>query len=225
MYPLLAAISKSNNILIDNAEDLGIVMPMYNLLAYSKNYSKTSGSSWNYYRDEPNSSMVGDINYSIRNSKTFDYKTSVTERLEGTDTEKSVEIVVTLKYLSNLMENITHNINQLWSIFDFNMVYKLCNRNKEDKKAEPDADLAVAEINAPTNAEFSITYTTLYLPVVTLSIEDDKKLLQKLKTGFKRTVKWNKHRSDMPNQIKNSNLNYLIDPTFRKACSIICSII
>ena len=111
MYPLLAAISKSNNILIDNAEDLGIVMPMYNLLAYSKNYSKTSGSSWNYYRDEPNSSMVGDINYSIRNSKTFDYKTSVTERLEGTDTEKSVEIVVTLKYLSNLLENITHNIN------------------------------------------------------------------------------------------------------------------
>ena len=57
------------------------------------------------------------------------------------------------------------------------MVYKLCNRNKEDKKAEPDADLAVAGINAPTNAEFSITYTTLYLPVVTLSIEDDKKLL------------------------------------------------
>ena len=57
------------------------------------------------------------------------------------------------------------------------MVYKLCNRNKEDKKAELDADLAVAGINAPTNAEFSITYTTLYLPVVTLSIEDDKKLL------------------------------------------------
>ena len=47
-------ISKINNVLIDNTKDLDIAMPMYNLLEYSKNYRKTTGSFWDYYRDEPN---------------------------------------------------------------------------------------------------------------------------------------------------------------------------
>ena len=51
-------------------------------------------------------------------------------------------------------------------------------------------------------------------PVVTLSTENDKKLLEQLRTGFKKTIKWNKYRSEMTNQTKNNNLNYLIDPTF-----------
>ena len=71
-------------------------------------------------------------------------------------------------------------------------------------------------INAPTNATFQITDTKLYVPVVTLSTENDKKLLEQLRTGFKRTIKWNKYRSEMTNQTKNNNLNYLIDPTFTK---------
>ena len=54
----------------------------------------------------------------------------------------------------------------------------------------------------------------MYVPVVTLSAENDNKLLEQLKTGFKRTIKWNKYRSEMFNQTKNNNLNYLIDPTF-----------
>ena len=54
----------------------------------------------------------------------------------------------------------------------------------------------------------------MYVPVVTLSAEDDNKILEQLKSGFKRTIKWNKHGSEMSNQTKNNNLNYLIDPTF-----------
>ena len=54
----------------------------------------------------------------------------------------------------------------------------------------------------------------MYVPVVTLSAENDNKLLVQLKTGFKRTIKWNKYRSELCNQTKNNNLNYLIDPTF-----------
>ena len=50
----------------------------------------------------------------------------------------------------------------------------------------------------------------------TLSTQNDNKLLQQLKTGFKRTIKWNKYRSEMTIQVKNNNLNYLIDPTFTK---------
>ena len=54
----------------------------------------------------------------------------------------------------------------------------------------------------------------MYVPIITLSAENDNKLLEQLKRGFKRTIKWNKYRSEMSNQTKNNNLNYLIDPTF-----------
>ena len=67
--------------------------------------------------------------------------------------------------------------------------------------------------DSPTNAVFKIKDCKLYVPVVTLSAEIDNKLLEQLKTGFKRTIKWNKYRSEMSNQTKNNNLNYLIDPT------------
>ena len=53
--PFINCISKNNGIKIDNAENLDVVMPMYNLLEHKKNYKKTTGSLWNYYRDEPNS--------------------------------------------------------------------------------------------------------------------------------------------------------------------------
>ena len=71
-------------------------------------------------------------------------------------------------------------------------------------------------IVAPTELEFQITDTKLHVPVVTLSKENDKKLLEQLKSGFKRTVKWNKYRSQMTAQSNNNNLNYLIDPTLTR---------
>ena len=98
----ISCISKINNTLIDNAEDLDIVMPMYNLIEYSKTYRKTTGSLWNYYRDDPNSGLGGDddnINYSIKDSKSFDYKTNIKEKLgDNNRTKENVEIVVPLKY-------------------------------------------------------------------------------------------------------------------------------
>ena len=73
------------------------------------------------------------------------------------------------------------------------------------------------EIDNPTNATFKITNAKLYVPVVTLSTENDKKPLEQLRAGFKRTIKWNKYRPEMTNQTKNNNLNYLVNPTFTKA--------
>ena len=76
------------------------------MIEYSKNCRKTTGSLWNYYRDEPISGLGGDynnINYSTKDSKSFDYKTSITAKLEGNKLENDdVKIVVSLKYLSNL---------------------------------------------------------------------------------------------------------------------------
>ena len=62
----IPCISEINNTLIDNAEDLDVVMPMYNLLEYSKNYSKTTESLWNYYKDEPRSGAKNNINFQLR---------------------------------------------------------------------------------------------------------------------------------------------------------------
>ena len=69
-------------------------------------------------------------------------------------------------------------------------------------------------IVAPTELTFEITDTKLNVSVVTLSKENDTKLLEQLKSGFKKTIKWNKYRSQMTDQNTNNNLNYLIDPTF-----------
>ena len=66
--PFINCILKINGVKIDNAEDLDVVMPMYNLLEYSKNYRKTTGSLWNYYRDEPSNPLSSD-------SESFKYKT------------------------------------------------------------------------------------------------------------------------------------------------------
>ena len=68
--------------------------------------------------------------------------------------------------------------------------------------------------DSPESSAFKIKDCKLYVLVVTLSTENDNKLLEQLKTGFKRTTKWNKYRSEMSNQTKNNNLNYLIDLTF-----------
>ena len=81
--PFISCVSKINGELVENAEDLDIVMPIYNLLEYSKNYEKTSGSLFNYYRDEPNEAEIandnGAMNISIRNSKSLIIKLKLQE--------------------------------------------------------------------------------------------------------------------------------------------------
>ena len=89
--------------------------------------------------------------------------------------------------------------------------------DKLTKDADYGANPHVSEINNPKDAILQITDTKLYVPVVTLSKENDIKLLEQLKSGFKRTIKWNKYRSRMTTQPQNNNLNYLIDPIFTNA--------
>ena len=78
--PVISCISKINNTLIDNTEDLDVVMSLYNLIEYSKHCRKTTGSLWNYYRDEltddTNNNNIPNKN--VINSKSFKYKTGVT---------------------------------------------------------------------------------------------------------------------------------------------------
>ena len=106
--PFINCITKINGIKIDNVEDLDVVMPMYNLLEYSKNYKKTTRSLWNYYRDEPNSTTDDDnITHSILNSESFDYKANFISSVTNNNlTKEDFKIVIPLKHLSNFWKNL-----------------------------------------------------------------------------------------------------------------------
>ena len=180
--PFNSCITKINSTLVDNAEDLYIVMPIYNVVEYSRNYGKTAGSLWNYYRDEPNSGLGGDdnnINYSIKDLKSFDYKTSITGKLEdGNAGKDDAKIAVPLKYLSNFWRtldmpliNCEVSLALTWS--------EKCVLTSKTTRDASDNPLVLA-ITSPTNVTFKITDTKLYVPVVTLSTENDNKLLEQL---------------------------------------------
>ena len=185
---------------------------MYNLLEYSKNYEKTSGSLFNYYRNEPHEAETADangaINISIRNSKSFDYKTKIVGSLAAGELENisirnsksfayktkivgslaagelekdDVEIAIPLKYLGNF-----------WRSLDIPLInceitlvlscYKVCVLVGRAHRGLPAP--APALITSPENAIFEITDCKLYVPVVTLSAENDNKLLVQLKSGL-----------------------------------------
>ena len=91
--PFTKCISRRNNLDIDNAQDINIVMPMYNLIEYSDNYSKTSGSLWQYYKDDPNDN--------IKQSESFKSKIKITGKTSAAGNTKDAEIIVPSKYLSN----------------------------------------------------------------------------------------------------------------------------
>ena len=96
---LINYISKINGVKTDNAEDLDVVMPMYNLIEYSNNYRKTTSSLWNYYRDETSNTLSSDSEY-------FKYKTSIVGKTpEDKDSLTDTKVVVPLKHLSNFWKS------------------------------------------------------------------------------------------------------------------------
>ena len=110
--PFTNYISKTNGVKIDNAEDLDVVIPMYNLLEYSKNCEKTTRSLWNYYRDEPNSGTdANNITHSFLNSESFDYKANFMENgvTKNNLIKNDVKIVVLL--LKQFLEKFKYTIN------------------------------------------------------------------------------------------------------------------
>ena len=169
---------------------------------------------WNYYRNEPSDPISS-------NSESFKYKTIIIGNTynagvgeAGYDENKvgknETEVVIPLKHLSNFggSLNIPLINCEVGLILPWSKNFVLVNMTAKDAEGGNPA------IVAPTELEFKITDTNLYVPVVSLSKENDTKLLEQLKTGFKRTIKWNKYRSQITIQPQNNNLNYLIDPTF-----------
>ena len=223
--PFVSCITRINGELIEDADDLDIVMPMYNLLEYSKNYRKTIWSLYNYYRDEL-SDDADDNNFDnikIVNSNTFKYKNKITGNTynvdagaDGYDVNKNgtqkVELAIPLKYLGNFWRAL--NIPLISCEVSLELKWnKNCVITSLERR-QVDAGPPVVRDNAPTGANLAINVCKLYVPVVTLSKDDEKKLLTNLKSGFKREIIWNKYRSQMTTEEINNNLKILIDPTF-----------
>ena len=151
--PFINCISKINGVKIDNAEDLDVVMPMYNLLEYSKNYRKTTGSLWNYYRDEPSNPLSSD-------SESFKYKTSIVGKTpEDNDLLTNSKLVVPLKHLSNFWRSLDIPLSNC-------EVELILTWSKNCALADMTVDeVAHTAIVAPSGATFKITFTKLYVPV------------------------------------------------------------
>ena len=220
--PFVSCITRINGELIEDADDLNIVMSMYNLLEYSKKYRKTIGSLYNYYTDEL-SDDADDNNFDnikVVNSNTFKYKNKITGNTynvdagaQGYDVNKNgtqeVELAVPLKYLGNFWRAL--NIALISGEVSLELKWdKNCIITSLEQR-----DIGGGNRdNAPTGATFAINDCKLYVPAVTLSKDDEIRLLTNLKSGFKREIIWNKYRSQMTTEGVNNNLNILIDPTF-----------
>ena len=155
---------------VEKAEDLDIVMPMYNLLEYSDNYQDSTRSLYQFKRDD-NANVADDTTSLVYKSKL----------IKGTDDNNvnHVKLVVPLKYVSNFFRSLELSLVNC----------------KIDLELTCHKDCMISSVNAAAGqvVSFMITNTKLYVPVVTLSTKDNTNLTKQLNEGFKRTTYWNQY--------------------------------
>ena len=177
--PLTDCINKINNTQVNN----DVVMSMYNITEDSNNYTKTSGTLWQYCRDGPDVNTVYDdiVKFHVANAinNSIKYKRKITCKTgnSGTNYAKIMEL---LKYFSNFWRTLEISLTN-------SEINVILNWSKNCINLSTDVD--------NQKALFLITNTKIYVSLLTLSIQDYVKLLQQLKSGFKRTIKCNKYQS------------------------------
>ena len=165
---------------VDTAENLDILMPMYNLIEYSDNYQDSSATLYQYKRDEPPNNNV---NLTADNLISFKYKVNLLGNIAADDPDNArvgrlnVKIVVLLEHLSNFFRSLEMPL--------INCKIKL---NLTWKK---ECILSIAA----DDAVFIINNTKLYVPVVTLSKEDNKDFIEQQNKGFQRSIYWNEYKT------------------------------
>ena len=179
-----------------------MVTPMYNLIEYSDNFSKTSGSLRKYCKDIP---AVDDNNNIVEFNGTntadsFNFKAEVTGQTGNNGRIDNAEIMVQLKYLSNFWRTL----EMLLINCEVNLILTWSN------------DCVIVYTNvANQGSTFAIADTKLYVPVVTLSTQDNAKFLPQLQSGFKRKINWSKYLPKPESLEQNPDLNYLVEPSFQ----------
>ena len=185
---------------IDTAENLDIVMPMCNLIEYSDNYQDSSATLDQYKRDEPPEANAIN-NLTVDNSNSFKYKVSLLGNPVVADNiaKRSVKVVVPLKYLSNFFRSLEMPL--------INCKIKLNLTWKKECVLSTDAGKTV----------FIINDTKMYVPVVTLSKEDNKDFIEQQNNGFQRSIYWNECKTKETNENADANVfKYInLDPSFQ----------
>ena len=189
---------------VNTAENLDIVMPMYNLIEYSDNYQDSSATLYQYKRDEPpENDAVADL--TADNSDSLKYKikllgnvTEVAGNAAGVS-RLNVKVVVPLKYLSNFFRSLEMPL--INCKIKLNLTWK-----KECVLSTGDCE-----------AVFIIYDTKLYVPVVTLSKEDNKDFIEQQNKGFQRSNYWNEYKTKEINEDADANVfKYInLDPSFQ----------
>ena len=161
---------------VEKAEDLDIVMPMYNLLEYSDNCQDSTGSFYQFKRDEPPDDNAGVAN----NTSSLVYKSKL---ISGTDDNNvnNVKLVVPLKYVGSFFRSLKMPLVNCKIDLELTW-HKYC---------------MISSVNTAAGqvVSFMITNTKLYVPVVTLSTKDDNNLTKQPNDGFKRSIYWNQYVS------------------------------
>ena len=184
---------------IDTAENLDITMPMYNL-EYSDNYQDSSATLYQYKRDEPpEANAINDL--TTDTSSSFKYKVELLGNpvLDGNIAKRSVKVVIPLKYLSNFFRSLEMPL--------INYKIKLNLTWKKECVLSTDGGDAV----------FIINDTKMYVPVVTLSKEDNKDFIEQQNKGFQRSIYWNEYKTKEINENADANVfKYInLDPSFQ----------
>ena len=175
-------------------------MPMYNLIEYSDNYQDSSATLYQYKQDEPpEANAIDDL--TVNNSSSFKYKVNLLGNpvLDGAVAKRSVKVVVPLKYLSNFLRSLEMPL--------INCKIKLNVTWKKEFVLSTDAGDAV----------FIINDTKMYVPVVTLSKEDNKDFIEQQNEGFQRSIYWNEYKTKGQDKDANANeFKYInLDPSFQ----------
>ena len=178
---------------VETAKIMDIIMPMYNLIEYSDNYADSSGSLYQFKRDESPMNDAGNLNnVTLDNSTSFKYKASLLGKETDADgnnrTLKNAKIVVPIKYLSVFLSrslklpliNCKIHLELNWNNNVMYGCYTYAGSNNVNNR----------------EATFQITSTKFYLPIVTLSTKDNANLTKQLNEGgLKRSVYWNEYKS------------------------------
>ena len=185
---------------VDTAENLDIVMSMYNLIEYSDNYQDSSATLYQYKRDEPpEANAINDL--SANNSSSFKYKISLLgdRNVVGGIVRLNVKVVVPLKYLSNFCRSLEMPL--INCKIKLNLIWK--------KECVLSTDVG--------NAVFIINDTKMYVPVVTLSKENNKDFIEQQNKGFQRSIYWNEYKAKEINENADANVfKYInLDPSFQ----------
>ena len=167
----------------------------YNLIEHSYSFLKTYGILWYFYRYVPTLVDEGEI-VDFTEANTTD-SFNIKEILTGDNGTKNVEKLVPLKYLSNLWRSLEMPLINCEITLDLNW-------------SENCIIVATNAVNQSTT--FSVTDTKHYVPVVTLSTQDNAKLLEQPIRGFKRTINWNKYQPKLSTKRPNQYLDFSVDP-------------